>query len=72
LVIVNSLALVPPAVSGPLQELSRSLLVLAVSAIGISTSLQDISKVGFQPVFVAVGSTVMLLALAIIGMYLLV
>lgn len=72
LVIANSLALVPPVVSMPLQELSRSLLVLAVSAIGISTSMQDILKVGFQPLFVALGSTVMLLAFAIIGMSLLV
>ena len=72
LAIANSLALVPPVVSMPLQELSRSLLVLAVSAIGISTSMQDILKVGFQPVFVAFGSTVMLLVLAIIGMCLLV
>ncbi|MPZ12003.1 MAG: putative sulfate exporter family transporter [Kiloniellaceae bacterium] len=72
LAIANSLALVPPVVSMPLQELSRSLLVLAVSAIGISTSVQDILKVGFQPVFVAFGSTVMLLVLAIIGMCLLV
>lgn len=72
LVAANSLALVPPVVSVPLQELSRSLLVLAVSAIGMSTSVQDILKVGFQPVFVAVGSTVMLLALAIAGIYLLV
>jgi len=72
LVVVNSLALVPPVASLPLQELSRSLLVLAIAAIGMSTSLQDILKVGFQPFVVACGTTAMLLALAVIGMYLLV
>ncbi|MGQ7792205.1 YeiH family protein [Faunimonas sp. B44] len=61
LVVVNSFGIVPEAIREPLVGLSRWCLIAAVAAIGLSTSLKEIAKVGFPPVFVAVGTTIVLL-----------
>lgn len=65
LVAANSLGLVPELLREPLVAASRWCLVVAVAAIGLSTSLKEIAKVGYPPVFVAVGSTLTLLAFSL-------
>ena len=62
LVAVNSTGLVPPALNAAFSDFSRWCLMTAVAAIGLSTSLREIAKVGYRSVAVAVGSTLVLLA----------
>ncbi len=67
-VAANSLGLVPAVVSEPAIAAGRWFLVAAVAAIGLSTSFQEIAKLGFAPVFVAVGASLVLLALVTTGL----
>jgi uncharacterized integral membrane protein (TIGR00698 family) len=61
LVLINSLGLLSDDIRSVISALSRGCLVTAIAAIGLSTSLEEIARVGLPPVFVAVGSTVVLL-----------
>ena len=63
LVIVNSLGWVPQAVSDIAGELSRWCLVAAIAAIGMKTSLKELSVVGMRPVLLMVLQTFVLAAL---------
>lgn len=63
LVIVNSLGWVPQAVSDIAGELSRWCLVAAIAAIGMKTSLKELSVVGMRPVLLMVLQTFALAAL---------
>jgi uncharacterized membrane protein YadS len=63
LVIVNSLGWVPRAAAELAGELSRWCLVAAIAAIGMKTSLKDLSVVGMRPVLLMVLQTVALAAL---------
>ncbi len=65
LVAVNSTGIVPPAVTSGFSDVSRWCLMTAVAAIGLSTSLREISKVGYRSVLVAVGATIALLLYSI-------
>jgi uncharacterized integral membrane protein (TIGR00698 family) len=57
LVIVNSLGWVPQAAADIAGELSRWCLVAAIAAIGMKTSLKDLSVVGMRPVLLMVLQT---------------
>jgi uncharacterized integral membrane protein (TIGR00698 family) len=57
LVIVNSLGWVPQAAAGIAGELSRWCLVAAIAAIGMKTSLKELSVVGMRPVLLMVLQT---------------
>ena len=46
---INSLGLIPAAVSAGVKELSKFLMVAALAAIGLNTSFKDMSKSGIQP-----------------------
>ncbi len=60
LVIVNSLGLVPTAVAGVLNDLSRWCLVTAIAALGVKTSLEDLAAVGWRPILLMILETLFL------------
>ena len=62
LVGVNSTGLLPDMVRAPLVVASQWCLVTAVAAVGLTTSLKEIAKVGWPPVIIALASTLALLA----------
>ena len=61
LVVVNSTGALPEAPRLVLVDLSRWCLVTAVAAVGLTTSLKDIAKVGWGPTGTALAATVALL-----------
>jgi uncharacterized integral membrane protein (TIGR00698 family) len=63
LVGVNSLHLLPAAVSAPASEFSRWCLLVAVASIGIRTSIPDMLRMGRASLAVPGGATLVLLAL---------
>jgi len=63
LVIVNSLGWVPRALGDVAGELSRWCLVAAIAAIGMKTSLKELSVVGLRPVLLMVLQTAALAGL---------
>ena len=68
LAIVNSIGLIPGEVSGVLKTASKFLMVTALAAIGLNTSLLDFKKAGLAPMFygVTIDTLVTLTALAVI------
>ena len=70
LVLVNSTGMLPEGPRLALVELSRWCLVTAVAAVGLTTSLKDIAKVGWGPAGTAIAATLVLLAfcIAMLGM----
>ena len=61
LVAVNSAGIIPEPMRLALVEISRWCLITAVAAVGLTTSLKDIVKVGWPPVIIAVSCTLALL-----------
>jgi uncharacterized integral membrane protein (TIGR00698 family) len=72
LVGVNSADILPEAVREALVSVSRWCLITAVAAVGLSTSLREIAKVGWPPVIIALSATFGLLAfgLAVLSLHL--
>ena len=68
LAIVNSVGLIPPTASGLMKSASKFLMVTALAAIGLNTSLIDFKKAGLSPMFygVTIDTLVTLTALAVI------
>ncbi len=68
LAIVNSIGLIPAAVSGIMKTASKFLMVTALAAIGLNTSIADFKKAGLKPMFygVTIDTLVTLTALAVI------
>ena len=68
LAIINSLGWIPAEVSGMLKTASKFLMVTALAAIGLNTSLTDFKKAGLAPMFygVTIDTLVTLTALAVI------
>ena len=68
LAIANSIGLIPAATSGMMKRTSKFLMVTALAAIGLNTSLTDFRKAGFAPMFygVTIDTLVTLTALAVI------
>ena len=60
LVVVNSMGWIPAQVGDVGASVSRACLVMAISAIGMKTSLKSLVDMGFKPVVVVVGETVLL------------
>lgn len=65
LVAINSIVALPGVVVEPLNALSRGCLVAAVAAIGLCTSLREITKVGHKPVILALSTTMVLLLVSL-------
>ena len=68
LAILNSLSLIPTVVSAPMKSASKFLMVTALAAIGLSTSITDFKKAGLKPMFygITIDTLVTLTALAVI------
>ena len=68
LAIINSIGFIPAEVSGIMKQASKFLMVSALAAIGLSTSLTDFKKAGLAPMFygVTIDTLVTLTALAVI------
>ena len=68
LAIINSVGLIPTAVSAMMKSASKFLMVSALAAIGLNTSLLDFKKAGLAPMFygVTIDTLVTLTALGVI------
>lgn len=68
LAIVNSIGLIPAEVSGILKRVSKFLMVTALAAIGLGTSITDFRKAGFAPMLygITIDTLVTLTALVVI------
>ena len=68
LAILNSVGWIPGEVSGVMKSVSKFLMVTALAAIGLSTSITDFRKAGLAPMFygVTIDTLVTLTALAVI------
>jgi uncharacterized integral membrane protein (TIGR00698 family) len=68
LAIINSIGFLPIAVSGFLKQASKFLMVTALAAIGLGTSITDFKKAGLKPMFygITIDTLVTLTALAVI------
>ena len=69
LMVANSAGLVPKAVSSACSDLSRWCLVVAIAALGVKTSFQQIAALGWRPVLMMVVNTVFLAVLILGGLY---
>ena len=68
LAILNSVGFIPVAVSGAIKSTSKFLMVTALAAIGLSTSITDFKKAGLAPMFygITIDTLVTLTALVVI------
>ncbi len=68
LAVVNSVGLIPVAVSGVIKGASKFLMVTALAAIGLGTSLSDFKKAGLKPMFygITIDTLVTITALVVI------
>ncbi len=68
LAILNSIGFFPAAVSGIMKSASKFLMVSALAAIGLGTSITDFKKAGLSPMFygITIDTLVTLTALAVI------
>lgn len=67
LLAVNSLGLIPPLLQQGISAASQWLLVAAIAALGMKTSLKAMADLGARHIGVVVGSTLTLLAAALIA-----
>ena len=67
--VLNSVGVVPANVSGILKGTSKFLMVTALAAIGLGTSIADFKKAGLRPMFygVTIDTLVTITALIVIG-----
>ena len=68
LAVLNSIGFIPAAVSGIMKSTSKFLMVTALAAIGLGTSITDFKKAGLSPMFygITVDTLVTLTALIVI------
>ena len=68
LAILNSVGFIPSGLSGVMKSASKFLMVTALAAIGLNTSITDFKKAGLAPMFygVTIDTLVTLTALAVI------
>ena len=68
LAVLNSIGCIPTAVSGLMKSASKFLMVTALAAIGLGTSITDFKKAGLAPMFygITIDTLVTLTALAVI------
>ncbi|NMG16096.1 YeiH family protein [Aromatoleum bremense] len=71
LVAVNSLGLIPQPVTDAASGLSRWCLVVAIAALGVKTSFQQLAALGWRPVAMLAVNTVFLAALILSGLLML-
>ena len=68
LAVLNSVGCIPVTVSGVMKSTSKFLMVTALAAIGLNTSITDFKKAGLAPMFygITIDTLVTLTALAVI------
>ena len=68
LAVLNSVGFIPAAVSGVMKSTSKFLMVTALAAIGLGTSITDFKKAGLAPMFygITIDTLVTLTALVVI------
>jgi len=66
LVILSSLGWIPATVGAAMNEVSHACLVIAISAVGLKTSLLDIKKVGHRAMVLLVAEAVFLVGFVLI------
>ena len=66
---INSTGVVPPTVQSFGNDLSRWLLVIAISALGMKTQLKELASVGIKPVLLMFGETLFLMALVLAALH---
>lgn len=68
LAVLNSVGFIPVAVGGVIKNISKFLMVTALAAIGLSTSVADFKKAGLAPMFygITIDTLVTLTALGVI------
>ena len=62
--------MIPHDVTGWLSNVSRWCLVVAIAALGVKTSFQQLAELGWRPVALMVGETVFLACLILGGLLL--
>lgn len=68
---INSTGMIPVVVSDAVGDLSRWLLLIAIAAVGMKSSLRRIMDVGGQAIILIVAETVFLATFVLVGLYLL-
>lgn len=68
LAVLNSIGFIPTAISGVIKGTSKFLMVTALAAIGLSTSITDFKKAGLKPMFygITIDTLVTLTALVVV------
>ncbi|MDI9332543.1 MAG: putative sulfate exporter family transporter [Alphaproteobacteria bacterium] len=69
LVVINSLGFVPAEVGKGLSDFSRLCLVVAIAALGIKTSFQQLAKTGWRPFTLLLVETVWMAAFVLIAIF---
>ena len=66
--VINSMGLIPAAISGGMKEVSKFLMVMALAAIGMNTSFKDMKKSGAAPMLhgFVISALVVIVAIAVI------
>mgnify|MGYP003503259968 FL=1 len=62
---INSTGLVPSIVQSAGSDLSRWLLVIAISALGMKTQIKELASVGIKPILLMFGETIFLVLLVL-------
>ena len=62
---INSTGLVPSIVQSVGSDLSRWLLVIAISALGMKTQIKELASVGIKPILLMFGETIFLVLLVL-------
>ena len=63
---VNSTGLIPGDVIQPVANLAPALLLVAIAALGIRTSMQEVMTIGLKPVLLIVGETLFIAAIIVV------
>ena len=67
LAFLKNIGLLPTWLIDVIRTMSSNLLVVAIAAIGVKTSLKQVLSVGWRPVLLMAGETVFLASLIIAG-----
>ena len=69
--VINSFGIIPKVVVDACSGLSRWCLVVAIAALGVKTSLQQLASLGWRPVLMLAAETVFLAGLILGGLLIL-
>jgi len=70
LAVANNLGVIPEAIVELSKQLSSWLLVIAIAAIGVKTSLKQIVSVGWKPIFLVATESILFAGMIVLGIFL--